>query len=58
MVLAKAKATLQKSKEQLSHYKFDTSSYIIFDSGPRRDARTGKLVMHSSEKKAAKHKRK
>jgi hypothetical protein len=58
MPASKTKATLQKSKDQLSRYKFDTSTYIILDSGVRRDATTGRLMMHPSHKKPAKEKHK
>lgn len=58
MALSKAKATLQESKRALSNYKFDTSNYIVFSSGIRRDAHTGKLMMHSSQKKTGKQRQK
>lgn len=54
MAVAKAKSTLQRRRQELSGYKFDTSNYIIFNSGVRRDVDTGKLVIHLSDKKASK----
>jgi len=56
--MSKTKAALQKVKRELSHYKFDTSTYIILDSGIRRDASTGRLLARSAEPKVSKSKNK
>lgn len=41
-----------KTQKRLSDYKFDTSNYIILESGVRRDAATGKLMVHAVSKGA------
>jgi hypothetical protein len=43
--MARAKPALKRPHESLSNYKFDTSNYVVLDTGVRRDAATGKLVM-------------
>jgi hypothetical protein len=42
--MAKAKPTVARTQERLSTYKFDTASYIVMDTGVRRDASTGRLI--------------
>lgn len=42
--MAKAKPNLARTQERLSNHKFDTTAYIVVDSGIRRDSSTGRLV--------------
>jgi len=42
--MAKTKTGLKSLVQRLSDYKFDSSDYIVLDTGVRRDAATGKLV--------------
>lgn len=44
--MAKVKPTVAKTQERLSTHKFDTTGYIVMDSGVRRDSSTGRLVSH------------
>jgi hypothetical protein len=43
--MLKEKASV-KSIKNLSSYQFDTSQYIIFKEGARRESGTGKLTAH------------
>ncbi len=46
--MARAKSALKDTYERLSNYKFDTSNYVVLDTGVRRDAVTGKLVISNT----------
>jgi hypothetical protein len=49
--MAKSRATLKVLQRDLAKYKFDTSTYIVLDSGVRRDSASGKLVLSKSSAK-------
>jgi hypothetical protein len=52
--MAKAKPTVQRTQERLSTHKFDTTGYIVMDTGVRRDSSTGRLVSHRNKSEAPK----
>ena len=56
--MAKHKLALKVRQQELSAYKFDTSTYIVFGKGVRRDSSTGKLISHSQVSKSGKSKKK
>ena len=55
--MAKAKPALKDTYERLSNYKFDTSNYVVLDTGVRRDAATGKLLVSNTAGGKAKPKK-
>lgn len=55
--MAKQKPTTQATARKLSSYKFDTSTYIVLDTGVRRDATTGRLVSREPAVAMEKHKK-
>lgn len=42
--MPKETATLKQTQQRLSAHKFDTSNYIVMDTGVRRDINTGRLI--------------
>jgi hypothetical protein len=54
--MAKDKTSLAQTQQRLSDHKFDTSDYIVLDTGVRRESSTGRLV--STKVSAESHKSK
>jgi len=52
--MAKVKPTVARTQERLSIHKFDTTDYIVMDTGIHRDASTGRLVSRRDEPEARK----
>jgi hypothetical protein len=52
--MAKAKPTVARTQERLSTHKFDTTGYIVMDTGIHRDSSTGRLISHRDKSEAHK----
>jgi len=52
--MQKAKPSVERTKQKITRHKFDSSNYVIFDKGVRRDFATGKLVVHRTATKEKK----
>jgi hypothetical protein len=50
--MAKGKTNAQSLKTNFSNHKFDSSEYLAFGSGIRRDSKTGRLMAFPKGKEA------
>lgn len=44
--MGKAKPKMERTRERLFDYAFDTTGYIVLDTGIHRESTTGRLVTH------------